>query len=349
MSSVDFKVKNGAIVNTYMSIGNSSVNTFANSTTLSVTQIYANNSFGNPGQVIATDGTKLYWSNNSTGFATFQFVDSQFTGDGTTKTFTLNSSVGTTNSSIVTINGVKQIPTLSYTVVGNTLTFTDSVATNAIVDVLTPSYVAANGDIIAYRNYYFTATAGQTTFSGFDNNNLTLSYIPGATEVFLNGIKQINTVDYTASNGSAVVLTSPAYANDTLEVSSFGSILNYNLPNANTANSILSVNGHIIDFKRYYFNSSSQQTIDSWSTGTYRSAKYFVQITDNTGSAYHIQDISLLQDGTNVKMAEYGEVYSGGSPLGTFDSSISGGTLSLYVTPTSSNTTITVQRTLVSV
>jgi hypothetical protein len=57
----------------------------------------------------------------------------------------------------------------------------------------------------------FTATAGQTTFA-------TSGYTPSFLDVFLNGVHLVNGTDYTASNGSDVVLTSGAAAGDTLEV-----------------------------------------------------------------------------------------------------------------------------------
>ena len=57
----------------------------------------------------------------------------------------------------------------------------------------------------------FTATASQTTFA-------TSGYTPSFLDVFLNGVHLVNGTDYTASNGSDVVLTSGAAAGDVLEV-----------------------------------------------------------------------------------------------------------------------------------
>ena len=57
----------------------------------------------------------------------------------------------------------------------------------------------------------FTATSGQTTFA-------TSGYTPSFLDVFLNGVHLQNGTDYTASNGSDVVLTVGAAAADVLEV-----------------------------------------------------------------------------------------------------------------------------------
>ena len=60
----------------------------------------------------------------------------------------------------------------------------------------------------------FTATASQTSFP-------TLGYTAGFIDVYLNGVKLLDTVDYAATNGSDVVLTTGAALNDILEVTIF--------------------------------------------------------------------------------------------------------------------------------
>ena len=62
---------------------------------------------------------------------------------------------------------------------------------------------------VSYTNYIYTATAGQTSFTGSDNNSLTLAYTAGAIQVFLNGVL-LTGEDYTATDGTSVVLTDPA-------------------------------------------------------------------------------------------------------------------------------------------
>lgn len=58
----------------------------------------------------------------------------------------------------------------------------------------------------------FTATAGQTTFTPSSG------YALGYCDVFQNGVKLVNGDDYTASNGTTVVLASGANAGDSVEV-----------------------------------------------------------------------------------------------------------------------------------
>jgi len=60
----------------------------------------------------------------------------------------------------------------------------------------------------------FTATSGQTSFA-------TSGYTPNFLDCWLNGVKLVNGDDFTATNGSDVVLTSGAATGDTVEVLSY--------------------------------------------------------------------------------------------------------------------------------
>jgi len=60
----------------------------------------------------------------------------------------------------------------------------------------------------------YTATSNQTTFT-------TQGYTPNFVSVYLNGV-HLARADFTATNGSDVVLASGATANDTVEIVSFG-------------------------------------------------------------------------------------------------------------------------------
>jgi hypothetical protein len=81
---------------------------------------------------------------------------------------------------------------------------------------------------------------------------------------------------------------------------------------------------------------TTQVTVDSFSTSTYRSAKYIVQMT--SAGNYHTIELLVLQNGSTASMIEYGEIYTSSS-LGTFDASISSGNLNLLFTPASSTST----------
>jgi hypothetical protein len=80
-------------------------------------------------------------------------------------------------------------------------------------------------------SYSYSATAGQTTFSGSDLNSLTLAYTVGAEQVYLNGVLLVRTTDYTATNGTSVVLALAATLSDTLVVVAYGA---FNVANTYT-------------------------------------------------------------------------------------------------------------------
>ena len=69
--------------------------------------------------------------------------------------------------------------------------------------------IAADIQPTTFTTTVFTATANQTTFS--------VSYTVGFVEVFLNGSK-LSAADFTATNGSSIVLASGAAAGDTIDV-----------------------------------------------------------------------------------------------------------------------------------
>jgi hypothetical protein len=73
----------------------------------------------------------------------------------------------------------------------------------------------------AIFRYRFTATGGETTISGTDDNGLTLSYIAGKEQVYLNGVLLARTSDYTASNGTSITSLAALAVNDIVEIITF--------------------------------------------------------------------------------------------------------------------------------
>ena len=82
--------------------------------------------------------------------------------------------------------------------------------------------------------FKYTATSGQTTFTGTDDNSATLAYDAGFLDVYLNGIRLVNGTDFTASTGNSIVLTTGANLNDILEIVAFGTfaLANFSITDA---------------------------------------------------------------------------------------------------------------------
>ena len=68
--------------------------------------------------------------------------------------------------------------------------------------------------------FVFTATDGQTTFST-DDSSTALAYTVGKIDVYLNGVR-LAPADFTATNGTSIVLASGASASDVLLVVAYG-------------------------------------------------------------------------------------------------------------------------------
>lgn len=149
------------------------------------------------------------------------FVTDQFNGNGSTTAFTMSVAPANTASILVAVSGVLQAPD-TYSVNGLTLTFSAAPPSGTgNVSVRYLGIPASGVTNTAYRTVTeFTATASQTTFS-------TPSYTVGFINVYRNGVR-LGSADFTASNGTTVVLTSGATAGDLVVTESFfvSSVLN---------------------------------------------------------------------------------------------------------------------------
>ena len=92
---------------------------------------------------------------------------------------------------------------------------------------------------------------------------------------------------------------------------------------------------------------TANQIIYSVPTATYRSAKLMLQVT--SGTAYQVTELLIVHDGTSVFMTQYGDVSTTGSSLGTFDSTITSGSLNLLFTPVNAVTTVKLSSSLIVV
>ncbi len=91
---------------------------------------------------------------------------------------------------------------------------------------------------------------------------------------------------------------------------------------------------------------AANQIVDSFNIGTFRSAKYQVQVS--SGTVYQTSELLAVHDGTSVYLTEYGSV-SSGINLATFDASISSSNMNLTVTPVNAVTTIKLIRTAINI
>jgi hypothetical protein len=149
---------------------------------------------------------------------TAAFPFDQFSGNGTTTAFTLTYAPASTTSIIVAISGVVQNPNL-YSVIGTTITFSPAPPTGtnniSVLYLGLPVIGVSNpGNTAYFSSTSFTATGGQTTFTPSG------SYTPGFINVIRNGA-QLAPANYTATNGTTVVLANACTAGDTVVIEVF--------------------------------------------------------------------------------------------------------------------------------
>lgn len=173
--------------------------------------------------------------------STVAFLTDTFSGGGGVTSFTMAVAPAGTASILVAITGVVQAPS-TYSVIGTTLTFSSAPpsGTNNI-SVRYLGIPASGVTATAYRTVQdFTATAAQTSFTPS-------SYTPGYINVYRNGVR-LGAADYTATNGTTVVLAVGANLNDLITTESFyvSSVLNAVPATGGAINGNLTVVGSLL-------------------------------------------------------------------------------------------------------
>jgi hypothetical protein len=80
--------------------------------------------------------------------------------------------------------------------------------------------ISSTADIFRYS---YTVSGGATSVSGPDDNSVTMSYIPGKEQVYLNGVLLKRGTDYTATNGTSIVDFAAMAAGDLVSIITFTS------------------------------------------------------------------------------------------------------------------------------
>jgi len=129
-----------------------------------------------------------------------------------------------------------------------------------------------------------------------------------------------------AGSGTVAFTNSPTFTTPTLGAAAATSIA---LPDALVGSALATA-------------STSATTIDTWSTATYSSAKYIVQM--KKGTDIEVIEVLVTVDGSNnVYLTEYADVISN-AVLGTTDAVYSGGNVLLQVTGAAADTAVKVHK-----
>ena len=190
------------------------------------------------------------------------------------------------------------------------------------------SWIAAtSAGNVSFLQYEYTATLGQTTFSGADDNAATLSYTVANLIVTLNGVVLDNGGDYTATNGTSVVLTSGAAAGDLLQVIAFKSFTVADMVPASTGGTFsgnVAVNGNLTVDTNTLFGDAVNNRVGVGTSSP--AAKLHVSHTDGAtnarfaGASYAVRmqsiaSVGAFLEGTDQSEATYQPLVLGGSDL----------------------------------
>ena len=174
-----------------------------NSTTNSL-EFYDGTAWNIAGSVFTVISDRQYSGNVAAGYGNV---------DGTNTTFTLQANA-TTASTIVSINGVMQFPTLAYSVSGTTMTFTEPPAPDDVIDVRVLATTATVSSITNGNglNQLVTSDDGVEQWSGTsDGGTVIRTRVDTAGDLnLLNGTDIVYTqtaVNITANNTPYVIAT----------------------------------------------------------------------------------------------------------------------------------------------
>jgi len=158
-------------------------------------------------------------SSLSTAASTLNFVGSGVTasGSGATKTITVSGGALTIQDEGSALSTAGS--TLNF--VGGGVTASGTGATKTI----TIPGGSGSSQSALYKEYVYTPGSSTTTFTGSDANGSTLSYTVGYISVYLNGVLLKPTTDYTATNGTSVVLVNTAVSGDVIQIATFVQIV----------------------------------------------------------------------------------------------------------------------------
>ena len=164
--------------------------------------------------------------------------------------------------------------------------------------------------------------------------------------VFVGGIIQDPTTHY-AITGSSITFTSDIPSGtQAVVINPAVASVPYLQPASVTADKLgASVKAYV---QGSDVSATGSTTIDTFAGGTYRSAKYIIQVDDGSGN-YETREALVVHDGTTAYITEYAMVYTGSDLLGDASVTMSGSNVLLQYTPTSGSVTVKVIATYIDV
>ena len=132
----------------------------------------------------------------------------------------------------VFLNGLRLSPGEDYiATTGTNIVLTPGATISDLVEIVSTTSYTVGLDTALQNRYNYIATALQTSFVA--------NYIPGYVDVYKNGVKLNFLEDFTATNGSQVVLSTGCAVGDLIEIIATTSVAAGNAATATTATNVL--------------------------------------------------------------------------------------------------------------
>jgi hypothetical protein len=144
--------------------------------------------------------------------------------------------------------------------------------------------ISSTADIYRYR---YTASGGETSKSGADDNGLTLSYIVGKEQVYLNGVLLVRSTDYVATNGTSIASLAALASGDILEIITFTA---FDLANV--------ISPTLFDAKGDILVATSADTAGKLTLGT---NGYYLKVNTSTATGLEWSQVDLSAYATAAK------------------------------------------------
>lgn len=224
----------------------------------------------------------------------------------------------------------------------------DSGHENNVIDFANTTYALLRANVYAQSFNVVTGYANVATTLIVGGNTTLKANLIAQQNVNVTGTLNVAGLTEFTNN---VLVSAPLNVNSSLNVTGTSALTNTNVSGVltitNSGEGLVVGNANVtytltvgslgITTNTVTTSSSGQVVLDTFSISDYASAKYFVQA--NNSANYVVSEITLLHDGINVWLTEYGTIQSGPA-LGTFSADIDSGDIRLLFTANNNVNTI---------
>jgi len=164
-------------------------------------------------------------------------------------------------------------------------------------------WIDSDQDLDTYQRqlvrYKFIASGGETSLSGADANGATLSYTPGAEQVYLNGALLVRGSDYVATNGTSITSLAALSVNDVVEIFAY---VAFNVANTYTQSQVdgLVEPMGLVHLNTTSFSGVATQSINNVFSAQYDNYKILIDVSKSTTSFLQLRWRAAGTDNTTT-------------------------------------------------